>query len=111
MTRGDGNFLKARQEAKKGELDEQLRRAIKKNLKSMNLFDPFPRHFRLSVSSFVQICMLLFVNISKLFQLLSKNLGAIDAQIAVVTDITNGIVKLFKTNNVRLFHCLQRIHQ
>ena len=77
----------------------------------MSLFDPFPRHFRLSVSSFVQICMLLFVNISKLFQLLSKNLGAIDAQIAVVTDITNGIVKLFKTNNVRLFHCLQRIHQ
>ena len=26
--RGDGNFLKARQEAKKGELDEQLREYI-----------------------------------------------------------------------------------
>ena len=28
MSRGDGNFLKARQEAKKGELDEQLREYI-----------------------------------------------------------------------------------
>ena len=28
MIRGDGNFLKARQEAKKGELDEQLREYI-----------------------------------------------------------------------------------
>ena len=28
LLRGDGNFLKARQEAKKGELDEQLREYI-----------------------------------------------------------------------------------
>merc|ERR1712179_326253 len=28
MSEGDGNFLKARQEAKKGELDEQLREYI-----------------------------------------------------------------------------------
>ena len=28
VIRGDGNFLKARQEAKKGELDEQLREYI-----------------------------------------------------------------------------------
>jgi hypothetical protein len=31
--RGDGNFLKARQEAKKGELDEQLRQVNTRRIK------------------------------------------------------------------------------